>query len=267
MRILLVAPNAQDKASAAPAAPGSGPPAGGAEDAAPVLDAVEATLRRFGHDVVRREAEDVVGGAAGTDCLVVALGADGTGVDVVAELRGLGVETPMIAVADAGADVATRVSALDYGADDCVGAEADPTEIEARINALLRRCAGMASSVVAVGPLTVNLTAARAIVAGRVVPLTDKEYLFLEKLAMRAGRVVSRSDLMDHIYVDQKPTGAVLDVYACTVRKKLAAAAEAAGEPLREGLIETEYGRGFALRAPMRAGAASAARERAAVAA
>lgn len=260
MRILLVVPHLQGPADAIP---------GGAprEGAARPLDAMEATLRGFGHDVSRCPAEAAAEASAGRDCLLVALGADGEGVDVVAELRGRGVETPVVAVADPGAQVATRVSALDYGADDCIGAEADGGEIEARLNALLRRCAGMASSVVAVGPLTVNLTAARAIVSGRVVPLTDKEYLFLEKLAMRAGRVVTRRELMDHIYVDQKPTGAVLDVYACSVRKKLATTAEEAGEPLREGLIATEYGRGFALRAPTRARSASAGRRPAAAAA
>ena len=93
-----------------------------------------------------------------------------------------------------------RVRALDAGADDCLARPVGARELWARVQARIRRARGLCgprTGVVRVGELTIDLRAMRATVSGRDVPLTGYELTLLHALAERAGRVISREQLLE----------------------------------------------------------------------
>lgn len=175
---------------------------------------------------------------------IVLLGRSLADVDPLTALRQLrraGVGTPTVWLCG-DAPSLERATALDLGADDCVGSDADAAEVLARTRAVLRRLAGHATSAVAVGPLTIDLVARKVEVAGRRLKVTRKEFALLELLALRRGAVVRRETIMDHLYAGpDEPVAKVLDIHVCRIRRKLAEAAPG------ETLLRTVWGQGFVL--------------------
>jgi two-component system OmpR family response regulator len=140
--------------------------------------------------------------------------------------------------------VKDRIGGLDAGADDYLVKPFDFGELVARVRALLRRGAPERPAVLTVGDLEVDPATRTVTRRGRLVGLTAREFAVLEYLARRAGEVVTRADLLDHVW-DQNYEGStnVVDVYVGYLRRKL-------DDPFGEPLIRTVRGAGYMLAGP-----------------
>lgn len=164
---------------------------------------------------------------------------------VIRTLRRQKITTPLVVISDPVAS-AVRIRALREGADDYVARPFDLEELSARMTAVVRRSNGLASDVVEVGPLILNLASRSVEIDGRPLPLTPKEYAVLEVLGLRRGRIIGREALLDQIYGSAEDRHEkIIDVYVCRLRRKL--------QRVRGGrdLLKTEWGRGFVLREPL----------------
>jgi two-component system, OmpR family, response regulator len=140
--------------------------------------------------------------------------------------------------------VRDRIGGLDAGADDYLVKPFDFGELVARLRALLRRGAPERPAVLTAGDLEVDPATRTVTRRGRLVPLTAREFAVLEYLARRPGEVVTRADLLDHVW-DQNHEGStnVVDVYVGYLRRKLE-------DPFGEPLINTVRGAGYVLAPP-----------------
>jgi DNA-binding response OmpR family regulator len=134
--------------------------------------------------------------------------------------------------------VEDRVSGLDLGADDYLVKPFAFAELLARVRALVRRRYDVTTSLITIDDLEID-TATRLVKrADAQIPLSAREYALLEYLALRAGELVTRTDIWEHLYDFQSDaTSNVVDVYIGYLRKKL-------GLPL---LIHTRRGQGYVL--------------------
>jgi DNA-binding response OmpR family regulator len=160
------------------------------------------------------------------------------GYRVCAALRAAGHEVPilMLTAKDGEYDEA---EGLDTGADDYLTKPFSYVVLVARIKALLRRRGNGASPVLETGPLRIDTAARRVFLDGDEVTLTAKEFSVLEQLAVRAGEVVSKAQILEHVWdfaYDGDPN--IVEVYVSTLRRKLDA-----------GLIRTVRGAGYRLEA------------------
>ncbi len=130
-----------------------------------------------------------------------------------------------------------KVAGFDAGADDYVAKPFYTEELLARLRALLRRAAGIATADIEVGPLRIDPRASRVSIDGNPVKLTSLEYRLLAYLAHHKGRVVSRSELVEHLYdQDFDRDSNTIEVFVGRVRKKLGV-----------NLIHTVRGLGYCL--------------------
>jgi two-component system copper resistance phosphate regulon response regulator CusR len=133
------------------------------------------------------------------------------------------------------------VEGLDAGADDYVPKPYHFPELLARVRALLRRGPALASMVLAIDDLRIDTRARRVERAGRVIPLTTKEYALLEYLTRRQGEVVGRADIAEHVWDDSfDPMSNLIEVYIQRLRRKI----DDGHEPK---LIRTHRGAGYTL--------------------
>jgi two-component system OmpR family response regulator len=166
------------------------------------------------------------------------------GVSVLKAWRAEGRDVPVL-VLTARDQWSQKVAAFDAGADDYVTKPFHTEELLARLRALLRRSAGHATPMIEVGDLSVDTRAARAYVAGAPVKLTSHEFRLLRYLAHHRGEVLSRSDLIEHIYdQDFDRDSNTIEVFVGRLRKKIG--------PER---IETVRGLGYRLVDPDEAAA------------
>ena len=130
-----------------------------------------------------------------------------------------------------------RVMGLRAGADDYLGKPFEYEELEARLEAVIRRSSGHASPVLKHGGLVLDPSAARVTLDGRRIDLTALEYRTLDFLMRHEGEVVSRTDLTEHIYhQDFDLDSNVIEVLISRLRNKLA-----------PDLIRTRRGLGYQL--------------------
>jgi DNA-binding response OmpR family regulator len=163
---------------------------------------------------------------------------DGDGLGVCRQLRREG-STLAILMLTARGELAERVLGLGAGADDYLVKPFDVEELVARVHALLRRAAGHRR--LELGPLCLDQIAHQAVLAGRPLDLTHREFAILIHLAQRRDQIVSRSDLLAHVWSTQfDPESNVVDVQMSRIRDKL-------GE--HAWMIDTVRGRGYRLRA------------------
>jgi DNA-binding response OmpR family regulator len=121
-------------------------------------------------------------------------------------------------------DWTDRVEGIEAGADDYLPKPFQMEEMLARLRALLRRAAGKPSPVLRVGDVAIDTRQMTVQVAGQPVELTPQEYRLISYLAHNAGRAVSQSELLDHIYAgDTPPMTNSIEVLVGRVRRKLGA--------------------------------------------
>ena len=133
-----------------------------------------------------------------------------------------------------------KVAGIDAGADDYVAKPFHMEEVLARLRALIRRAAGHASSEIMCGPLRVDTTSARVDVNGEVLKLTSHEFRLLSYLLHHKGKVVSRTELVEHLYdQDFDRDSNTIEVFVGRLRKKLGI-----------DLIETIRGLGYRIQDP-----------------
>jgi two-component system OmpR family response regulator len=117
-----------------------------------------------------------------------------------------------------------KVAGIDAGADDYVAKPFHMEEVLARVRALIRRAAGNATNDIHCGPVLLDTRAGRVTVAGTPVKLTSHEYRLLAYLMLHQGRVVSRTELTEHLYdQDFDRDSNTIEVFVGRLRKKLAA--------------------------------------------
>jgi DNA-binding response OmpR family regulator len=164
------------------------------------------------------------------------------GFRVCQELRSGGSEVPilMLTARDAYAD---RVQGLDLGADDYLTKPYDYGELLARVRALLRRGPRPHQENIAVADLLIEVRGRHVWRAGRAIELTAKEYALLEYFARRAGELVTREDISEHVWDESyDPFSNVIEVYIRRLRLKIDA-------NHKEKLLHTRRGEGYVLSA------------------
>ena len=163
------------------------------------------------------------------------------GFGVCRAIRDSGCTVPILMVT-ARDGVDARIAGLDSGADDYLVKPFDFGELLARLRALIRRGRRpLVPERMEVGPLMLETRSRRAWVGPREVLLTAKEYALLEYLARRAGDVVSRSDIAEHVWDEHyDPLSNAVDVYVQRLRRKL----DRRGA---DSLIRTRRGEGYQL--------------------
>jgi two-component system OmpR family response regulator len=133
-----------------------------------------------------------------------------------------------------------KVAGIDAGADDYVAKPFHMEEVLARVRALLRRSTGHAKNEIEIGPLRLDTKTSRVTVDGSPIKLTSHEYRLLAYLMHHCGRVVSRTELVEHLYdQDFDRDSNTIEVFVGRLRKKIP-----------EGLIETIRGLGYCLGSP-----------------
>ncbi len=143
------------------------------------------------------------------------------GIDLIRQLREQGKAYPIIILTARGA-WQDKVEGLEAGADDYLVKPFHHEELNARLNALLRRSAGHASPVMHFGPLQINTAAKSVSVDGSELELTSYEYKTLEYLAHQAGKTISKTQLTEHLYdQDFDRDSNVIEVFIGRLRKKL----------------------------------------------
>jgi two-component system OmpR family response regulator len=143
------------------------------------------------------------------------------GFEVLKTIRGRGKSLPVLILTARDA-LDDRVAGLNLGADDYLAKPFELAELEARIRALLRRSKGRASANIEVGRLTLDSVAREVRCDNEVIRLSAREYAVLELLMSRAGRVVSKSQIVNSLSEwDAEFSEASVEVYVHRVRKKL----------------------------------------------
>lgn len=161
------------------------------------------------------------------------------GVSVLERWRRGNVSTPVLILTARGA-WSEKVAGFDAGADDYLTKPFHTEELLARLRALLRRSAGHAAPSLSVGGLRLDPRAARASVNGEPLRLTSLEYRLLHYLMMHHGRVISRTELVEHLYdQDFDRDSNTIEVFIGRVRKKIGS-----------DRIDTVRGLGYRLTAP-----------------
>lgn len=156
------------------------------------------------------------------DLAIVDLGLpEVSGLDVIRELRAAGKTYPVL-ILTARDRWQDKVDGLAAGADDYVVKPFHIEEILARVNALLRRSGGWASSVLTAGPVSLDTNRQELSVNDEVLDLTGYEYRIIEHLMMRAGEVISKTELTDRLYdQDFERDSNVIEVFIGRLRKKM----------------------------------------------
>jgi two-component system OmpR family response regulator len=143
------------------------------------------------------------------------------GVSVLEKWRRAGRKMPVL-ILTARDRWSDKVAGFDAGADDYVAKPFHMEEVLARVRALLRRSAGHATSEISVGPVTLDTKGAKVTVNGSGVKLTSLEFRLLAYLMHHKGKVVSRSELVDHLYdQDFDRDSNTIEVFVGRLRKKL----------------------------------------------
>jgi two-component system OmpR family response regulator len=145
------------------------------------------------------------------------------GVSVLEKWRRAGRKMPVL-ILTARDRWSDKVAGFDAGADDYVAKPFHMEELLARLRALLRRSAGHATSEISCGPVTLDTKAARVTVNGTAVKLTSLEFRLLAYLMHHKGKVVSRTELVEHLYdQDFDRDSNTIEVFIGRLRKKLGA--------------------------------------------
>jgi two-component system copper resistance phosphate regulon response regulator CusR len=215
-----------------------------AEDDRHLLTAISRGLREAGHEVDeaptgRRALNLALSGAYDAIILDVLLPGK-SGLVVCRAIRESQSRVPILMLTALDA-VEHRIAGLDAGADDYLVKPFDFRELLARLRALTRRHTDTLTPLVVVGDLVIDTERRQATRRGRDIPLTAREFEFLLYLARNAGRVVSRAEIIEHVWEDSGGLYSnVIDVYAARLRRKIE-------DPEGDAFFSTVRGVGFLL--------------------
>jgi two-component system, OmpR family, copper resistance phosphate regulon response regulator CusR len=169
------------------------------------------------------------------------------GFEVCRRIREMGARMPILMLTARDA-VEDRVRGLDRGADDYLTKPFEFRELLARLRALLRRSAELRPPKLTVGDLVLDTAAQSAMRGGRAISLTHKEYALLEYLVRNAGRVVSRTEIAEHVWDESfDPFSNLIEVYINRLRRKIDPDGSAES-------LQTRRGSGYLLRASNESG-------------
>jgi two-component system, OmpR family, response regulator len=161
------------------------------------------------------------------------------GITALEKWRSAGRATPVL-ILTARDRWSDKVAGIDAGADDYVAKPFHVEEVLARIRALIRRAAGHASSEIVCGPVRLDTKSSKATVDGKPLKLTSHEYRLLAYLMHHKGEVVSRTELVEHMYdQDFDRDSNTIEVFVGRLRRKMGV-----------DLIETVRGLGYRIQAP-----------------
>ncbi|MHB8743375.1 MAG: response regulator [Sulfuricaulis sp.] len=163
------------------------------------------------------------------------------GLEVLRYLRARGSRSPVL-ILTARDRLEDRIAGLDMGADDYLAKPFELAELEARVRALIRRGQGGTGSVLELGVLRYDIKGRRVFIRGAPIELSARELSVFEVLALQVGRVVSKEQLMEHLFeAGEEATLGAVEVYVHRLRKKL-----------EDGqvLIKTVRGMGYLLERP-----------------
>ena len=157
-----------------------------------------------------------------TDIAIVDLGLPKTsGLDIIRRARKAGRKFPVL-ILTARDGWQNKVEGLESGADDYLVKPFQKEELLARVRALLRRTGGWASAKLESGPFIIDASAKSVSASGRPVDLTSFEYRVLEYLLTHAGKVISKTELTEHLYTeDEERDSNVIEVFIRRLRSKL----------------------------------------------
>lgn len=156
------------------------------------------------------------------DLAIVDLGLpEMSGLDIIRKVREQGKTYPIL-ILTARDRWEDKVNGLDAGADDYVVKPFHHEEVTARVNALLRRSGGWASSLMTAGPVELDMSRQELKVNKAAIELTSFEYKIIEYLMVRAGQVVSKTELTERLYdQDFERDSNVIEVFIGRLRKKM----------------------------------------------
>ena len=196
-----------------------------AEDDQVLADGLLRSLRTAGYAVDQVGSGSEADAALAShefDLLILDLGLPRMhGLEVLRKLRARGSAVPVL-ILTAADSVEQRVRGLDFGADDYMAKPFSLQELEARVRALTRRGLGTASNVIRHGPLTFDATARMAYINEQMVDLSARELSLLEVLLQRAGRLVSKEQLVERLCEwGEEVSNNAIEVYIHRLRKKI----------------------------------------------
>ena len=209
-----------------------------AEDEPQLCEQIKKLLRAEGRvvDVANDGIEaHFLGSTESYDMIILDIGLPGRdGISVLREWRKTGIVTPVL-ILTARDGWSERVDGLDAGADDYMTKPFHMPELAARVRAMLRRQSGHANPVFEKGSITFDIRNGRVTVDGIPVDLTAQEIAVLTYLVHNSGRLISRTELSEHIYeYDGDRDSNTIAVFVTRLRKKLG-----------PELISTVRGRGY----------------------
>ena len=163
-----------------------------------------------------------------------------SGFDLLRSLRQSHPRLPVLMLTARG-EAVDRILGLELGADDYLAKPFQTEELIARLRALIRRASGNASSELTVGEVRLDTRSGRVTLGGQPVKLTAQEYKLLSYLMHHKGKVVSRTELIEHIYdQDFDRDSNTIEVFVTRIRKKLG-----------QDVISTIRGLGYSLEEPV----------------
>ena len=216
-----------------------------AEDDTVLANGLSRALRDVGYvvDVVGdgKAADDILNEQE-CDMVILDLGLPKMlGLEVLRRARARGNQTPIL-ILTAGDSVEQRVQGLDLGADDFMAKPFSLSELQARVRALTRRQAGFGQSLLQLGALSFDQSSRSAHVNGSLLDLSAREVSVLEVLFSRAGRLVSKEQILTQLCERNEEVSLnAIEVYVHRLRKKL----EPSGV-----VISTIRGLGYCLEKP-----------------
>jgi len=165
------------------------------------------------------------------------------GLSLLRKLRAHGMKTHIL-ILTAKDTVEDRVKGLQTGADDYLVKPFALAELLARVQALVRRTYGIKTSRLSFGELEIDMARRVASRSGKELTLKPREYSLLEYLALRAGELVTRTEIEQHIYDERvEPSSNVVDSAICSLRKAI-------DTPGGASMIHTRRGMGYMLEGP-----------------